>query len=56
MRRRQNTTAPSPHVTVYFMPFVLRAAHLAPGMRVLDIATGTGVAKRSVPVGGGFLG
>jgi nitroreductase len=24
------------------MPFLLRAAHLAPGMRVLDIATGTG--------------
>ena len=37
MRRRQNTTAPSPHVTVYFMPFVLRAAHLAPGQHVLDL-------------------
>jgi hypothetical protein len=22
------------HVTAYFMPFLLRAAHLAPGMRV----------------------
>jgi hypothetical protein len=31
------------HVTAYFMPFLLRAAHIAPGMRVLDIATGTGL-------------
>ena len=31
------------HVTAYFMPFLLRAAHVAPGMRVLDIATGTGL-------------
>src|SRR5215475_2349840 len=30
------------HVTRYFMPFVLRAARVAPGMRVLDIAAGTG--------------
>jgi len=29
------------HVTAYFMPFLLRDAHLTPGMRVLDIATGT---------------
>jgi ubiquinone/menaquinone biosynthesis C-methylase UbiE len=29
------------HVTAYFMPFLLRAAGVAPGMRVLDIATGT---------------
>ena len=29
------------HVTAHFMPFLLRAAHVAPGMRVLDIATGT---------------
>jgi hypothetical protein len=29
------------HVTAHFMPFMLRAAHIAPGMRVLDIATGT---------------
>jgi len=28
------------HVTRYFMSFVLRAAHIAPGMRILDIATG----------------
>ena len=31
------------HVTAYFMPFLLRAAGVAPGMRVLDIATGTGL-------------
>jgi hypothetical protein len=31
------------HVTAHFMPFMLRAAHIAPGMRVLDIATGTGL-------------
>jgi ubiquinone/menaquinone biosynthesis C-methylase UbiE len=31
------------HVTVHLMPFLLRAARLAPGMRVLDIATGTGL-------------
>jgi hypothetical protein len=31
------------HVTGYFMPFVLRAADVRPGMRVLDIATGTGL-------------
>ena len=31
------------HVTAYFMPFLLQAAHIAPGMHVLDIATGTGL-------------
>ena len=31
------------HVTRYFVPFVLRAARVAPGMRVLDIAAGTGL-------------
>lgn len=36
------------HVTAYFMPFLLRAAHLAPGMRVLDIATGTGLSAEAV--------
>src|ERR1700720_1985756 len=30
-----------------FMPFLLRAAHLAPGMRVLDIATGTGLSAEA---------
>ena len=31
------------HVTRYFMPYLLRAANVAEGMRVLDIATGTGL-------------
>jgi ubiquinone/menaquinone biosynthesis C-methylase UbiE len=31
-------------VTRHFVPFLLRAAHIAPGMRVLDIAAGTGLA------------
>ncbi|HME20895.1 MAG TPA: class I SAM-dependent methyltransferase [Acetobacteraceae bacterium] len=31
------------HVTAHFMPFLLRAAHIVPGMHVLDIATGTGL-------------
>jgi ubiquinone/menaquinone biosynthesis C-methylase UbiE len=35
------------HVTAYFMPFLLRAAHLAPGLRVLDIATGTGLSAEA---------
>jgi ubiquinone/menaquinone biosynthesis C-methylase UbiE len=35
------------HVTAYFMPFLLRAANLAPGMRVLDIATGTGLSAEA---------
>src|ERR1700738_4791067 len=35
------------HVTAHFMPFLLRAAHLAPGMRVLDIATGTGLSAET---------
>src|SRR5258708_37069708 len=35
------------HVTAYFMPFLLRAAHIAPGMRVLDIATGTGLSAEA---------
>jgi ubiquinone/menaquinone biosynthesis C-methylase UbiE len=34
-------------VTTHFVPFVLRAAHVAPGMRVLDIATGTGLAAEA---------
>jgi hypothetical protein len=25
------------HVTAHFMPFLLRAAHIAPGMHVLDV-------------------
>jgi len=35
------------HVTTHFMPFLLRAAHLAPGMRRLDIATGTGLSAEA---------
>src|ERR1700687_6325461 len=35
------------HVTAYFMPFLLRAAHIAQGMRVLDIATGTGLSAEA---------
>lgn len=35
------------HVTAYFMPFLLRVAHLAPGMRVLDVATGTGLSAEA---------
>ena len=31
-------------ITTHFVPFLLRAAHIAQGMRVLDIATGTGLA------------
>ncbi len=32
------------HVSRHFLPFLLGAARLAPGMHVLDIATGTGLA------------
>src|SRR6516164_2091516 len=34
-------------ITTHFVPFLLRAAHIAPGMRVLDIATGTGLASEA---------
>ena len=34
-------------VTTHFAPFLLRAAHMKPGMRVLDIATGTGLAAEA---------
>ena len=30
-------------VTTQFVPFLLQAAHIAPGMHVLDIAAGTGI-------------
>ena len=36
------------HVTAHFMPFLLRAAHIAPGMHVLDIATGAGLSAEAV--------
>jgi ubiquinone/menaquinone biosynthesis C-methylase UbiE len=32
-------------VTMHFIPFLLRAAHVTTGMRVLDIAAGTGLAS-----------
>ena len=35
------------HVTMHFIPFLLWAAHVAPGMRVLDIATGTGLSAEA---------
>ena len=35
------------HVTAHFMPFLLRAGHIAPGMHVLDIATGTGLSAEA---------
>jgi ubiquinone/menaquinone biosynthesis C-methylase UbiE len=35
------------HVTAYFMPFLLRAAGVVPGMRVLDVATGTGLSAEA---------
>jgi ubiquinone/menaquinone biosynthesis C-methylase UbiE len=35
------------HVSAYFLPFLLRAARLAPGHRVLDVATGTGIAAEA---------
>src|SRR6516164_3670989 len=35
------------HVTMHFMPFLLRAAHVAPGMRVLDVATDTGLSAEA---------
>src|SRR5260370_12687184 len=35
------------HVTAHFMPFLLRAVHIAPGMHVLDIATGTGLSAEA---------
>jgi ubiquinone/menaquinone biosynthesis C-methylase UbiE len=36
------------HVSAHFLPFVLRAARLAPGNRVLDVATGTGISAEAV--------
>ena len=35
------------HVTAHFMPFLMHAAQLAPDMRVLDIATGTGLSAEA---------
>jgi ubiquinone/menaquinone biosynthesis C-methylase UbiE len=36
------------HVSTHFLPFLLRAARLEPGQRVLDVATGTGLAAETV--------
>src|SRR5262245_47381460 len=35
------------HVSNYFVPFLLRAARLRSGERVLDVATGTGIAAEA---------
>ena len=35
------------HVSTHFLPFLLRATCLAPGQRVLDAATGTGIAAQA---------
>jgi ubiquinone/menaquinone biosynthesis C-methylase UbiE len=35
------------HVSTHFLPFVLRAARLAPGQSVLDVATGTGISAEA---------
>jgi SAM-dependent methyltransferase len=35
------------HVTTHFLPFLLEAARVAPGQRVLDTATGTGIAAEA---------
>lgn len=41
------------HVTAMFAPTLLKAARLGPGMRVLDVATGTGiVAQESLKIVG----
>lgn len=38
------------HVSAHFVPLLLRAARVAPNMRVLDIATGTGLAAAAALV------
>lgn len=46
------------HVSAYFVPFLIRGAQVAPGQRVLDVATGTGIAAeaaRSVVGPGGSV-
>jgi ubiquinone/menaquinone biosynthesis C-methylase UbiE len=35
------------HVSAHFVPFLLRAGRLGPGQRVLDAATGTGIAAEA---------
>jgi ubiquinone/menaquinone biosynthesis C-methylase UbiE len=43
-------------VSAYFVPYLLRAAHLSPGQRVLDIATGTGRAAEAALAAVGSTG
>jgi len=44
------------HVSTHFVSFLLRAARLAPGMHVLDIAAGTGLAAEAALVAVGPTG
>ena len=44
------------HDTAHFMPFLLQAAHIAPGMHVLDIATGTGLSAEAALAAVGSTG
>jgi ubiquinone/menaquinone biosynthesis C-methylase UbiE len=44
------------HVSTHFVPFLLRSARLAPGMHVLDIATGTGLAAEAALTAVGATG
>jgi ubiquinone/menaquinone biosynthesis C-methylase UbiE len=44
------------HVTAHFMPFLLQAAHIAPGMHVLDVATGTGLSAEAALAAAGPTG
>lgn len=44
------------HVTAHFMPFRLWAAHIAPGLYVLDIATGTGLSAEAALAAAGHSG
>jgi ubiquinone/menaquinone biosynthesis C-methylase UbiE len=44
------------HVTAHFMPYLLRAANIAPGTHVLDIATGTGLSAEAAIVAVGPTG
>ena len=44
------------HVSRAFIPALLRAARVAPGQRVLDVATGTGIAAEAAVEAVGPLG
>jgi ubiquinone/menaquinone biosynthesis C-methylase UbiE len=43
-------------VSRHFIPFLLRAAHVGLGMRVLDVATGTGLAAEAALCAVGLSG